>query len=277
MTETLPSTYLLGHSTSEQLRLVRQSRLLAPFTERLFRDAGIGMGMRVLDIGCGMGDVSMLAAQLVGPSGRVIGTDLDPVAIARAKERANALGLANLVFVQSDVNGLASAEPFDAIVGRLVLQFLPDVVSVLKVLRGLLRSGGVLAFQEPSWKSMLAQSTHLPLRAAVSSLIRDTIQRGGARTDMELSLYRDLQSAGLSLPMLRIDVPLGGDEPTRRWLYDLACTLWPKAAEYGLLCEDIGGLDGLAQRLDEELVAANSFAACVGLVSLHSRRSISPS
>ena len=127
MTETLPSTYLLGHSISEQLRLVRQSGLLAPFTERLLRDAGIGAGMRVLDIGCGMGDVSMLAAQLVGPSGQVVGVDLDGLALARARERASALGLANVTFVQSDVTRPDASALFDAIVGRLVLQFLPDV------------------------------------------------------------------------------------------------------------------------------------------------------
>lgn len=277
MTETLPTSYLLGHSTAEQLRLVRQSRLLAPFTERLFRDVGIGAGTRVLDIGCGMGDVSMLAARLVGPSGMVIGVDLDRVALTKAKERASTLGLGNVTFFQSDVNSLASDESFDAIVGRLVLQFVPDVVAVLKGLLALLRPGGVLVFQEPSWRSALAQSAHLPLRAAVASLIHDTIQRGGARTDMELSLYRDFQAAGLSPPMLRIDVPLGGDEPTRRWLYDLACTLWPKAAEYGLWSEGIGDLHTLAERLDEELVAANSFAACVGLVSAYARRAMPPS
>ena len=61
------SDYVLGHNDREQLRLIRQARILAPFTDSFLRAAGIVSGMRVLDIGCGMGDVTMLAAQLVGP------------------------------------------------------------------------------------------------------------------------------------------------------------------------------------------------------------------
>ena len=56
---------------AEHQRLIRQARLLAPFTERFFRDAGVTAGMRVLDIGCGIGDVSMIVAELVGTSGSV--------------------------------------------------------------------------------------------------------------------------------------------------------------------------------------------------------------
>jgi hypothetical protein len=57
------SDYVLGYNDREQLRLIRQARILAPLTESFLRSAGIVSGMRVLDIGCGMGDVTMLAAQ----------------------------------------------------------------------------------------------------------------------------------------------------------------------------------------------------------------------
>jgi SAM-dependent methyltransferase len=69
--------YVLGHTSVEQQRLIRQARVLAPLTERFLRDAGISSGMRVLDIGCGMGDVTIIAAQLVGSAGRVTSIDLD--------------------------------------------------------------------------------------------------------------------------------------------------------------------------------------------------------
>ena len=49
--------------------------MLRPITERLLRNAGIDAGMRVLDLGCGAGDVSMLAAELVGPQGSIVGID----------------------------------------------------------------------------------------------------------------------------------------------------------------------------------------------------------
>ena len=120
------SDYVLGHTATEQRRLIRQARFLAPATEHFFRDAGIVSGMRVLDIGCGMGDVTMLVEQLVGPAGRVVSVDLDQASIETAQKRASAVGLDNATFHRADISTFTDDEPFDAIVGRLILEFLPD-------------------------------------------------------------------------------------------------------------------------------------------------------
>jgi hypothetical protein len=72
-TQETDAAYVLGHSAQELERLTIQARLYDPFTEQVFRDAGITAGMRVLDVGCGSGDVSFLAARLVGPTGEVVG------------------------------------------------------------------------------------------------------------------------------------------------------------------------------------------------------------
>ena len=84
--------HVLGHTSVEQQRLIRQARVLAPLTERFLRDAGISSGMRVLDIGCGMGDVTMIAAQLVGCAGQVTSIDLDQASVETAQRRAAAFG-----------------------------------------------------------------------------------------------------------------------------------------------------------------------------------------
>jgi SAM-dependent methyltransferase len=70
---------------------MRQAAILRTITERLLQSTGIGSGMRVLDLGCGAGDVLMLAAELVDPSGSVVGIDRSPQVIAVARER-DALG-----------------------------------------------------------------------------------------------------------------------------------------------------------------------------------------
>jgi len=62
------AVYIFGHSPEEIRRLIDQAPILRSTTERLLRSAGIQQGMRVLDLGCGAGDVSMLAGSLVGPS-----------------------------------------------------------------------------------------------------------------------------------------------------------------------------------------------------------------
>jgi cyclopropane fatty-acyl-phospholipid synthase-like methyltransferase len=72
MTDVSPtSQYALGSTDAERGRLIRQAACLAAHTERLFREAGIGPGQRVLDLGSGVGDVALIAARLVGPSGEV--------------------------------------------------------------------------------------------------------------------------------------------------------------------------------------------------------------
>src|SRR5690348_2079998 len=87
------SDYVFGQSEQEQKRLMQQAAILRRWTEPFFREAGIAPGMRVLDLGCGMGDVSMLAAEMVGPEGRVVGVDRDPAIIDRARARAEQQGL----------------------------------------------------------------------------------------------------------------------------------------------------------------------------------------
>jgi ubiquinone/menaquinone biosynthesis C-methylase UbiE len=72
------ASYVLGATEREHERLIRQSRIFNPFTERLFRNAGISRGQRVLDIGSGVGDVAMLVAELVGPTGEVVGVERMP-------------------------------------------------------------------------------------------------------------------------------------------------------------------------------------------------------
>ena len=66
--------------------------MLRPFTVRLLRDAGIGAGMRVLDAGCGTGDVTALAAELVGAGGAVVGVDRSGEVLATARARAEGCG-----------------------------------------------------------------------------------------------------------------------------------------------------------------------------------------
>jgi ubiquinone/menaquinone biosynthesis C-methylase UbiE len=88
MRDTTQAKYILGHSQEEIRRLMLQATIMRPFTERLMRNAEIGPGMRVLDLGCGAGDVSMLAAELVGPSGSVVGIDRNPEVIDLASARA---------------------------------------------------------------------------------------------------------------------------------------------------------------------------------------------
>src|SRR5262245_14683430 len=111
--------YALGYSEAEFRRLERQGSLLHDLTEDVLRRAGIGAGMRVLDLGCGVGDVSLLAADLVGSEGAVFGVDQSPESIAIATARAAAAGKDWVHFAAAEIDTLCPVETFDAVIGRL--------------------------------------------------------------------------------------------------------------------------------------------------------------
>ncbi|HEV8190836.1 MAG TPA: methyltransferase domain-containing protein [Ktedonobacterales bacterium] len=178
-TERQPETaYVLGHSDQELERLISQARLYEPFTMQFFHNAGISEGMRVLDVGCGTGDVSFLAARMVGPNGQVVGVDRAEIAVETARQRMGDLQLSNVSFVVGDASEIAFEEPCDAVVGRFVLQWCPDPIAVLRQLTGLVRPGGVIAFQEPDWYGYHSRPP-MPTWDRCARWIPETIGRSG--------------------------------------------------------------------------------------------------
>ncbi len=107
--------YVLGNTAQEQERLKLQGRFLEKWTEQFLLSAGIEPGMSVLDLGCGVGDVSLLAARLVGPSGHVTGIDRDLVVIKKARERVRDEGrTANVEFIHTDLLAFHADRSLDA-------------------------------------------------------------------------------------------------------------------------------------------------------------------
>jgi SAM-dependent methyltransferase len=116
------ATYVLGHSQAEVGRLIHQATILQTITERLLRSVGITRGMRVLDVGCGAGDVAMLAGELVGASGSVVGIDQNAQVLAVARERAEAGGLLHVAFTEASIDTFADPAPFDLVIARAARQ-----------------------------------------------------------------------------------------------------------------------------------------------------------
>ena len=270
------SHYALGSTDAEHERLIRQAALLAPLTQRFFHQACIGPGQRVLELGSGVGDVAMLVARLVGSSGEVVGIERDTRSIARARVRVAEAGLHNVTFKQSDVCQLSGDKPFDAVVGRFILQFLPDPVAALRSLCQLVRPGGVIAFHEPSWAAILPLAAGMPLWSACASLICESLRRSGGNTEMGLVLDCIFQQAGLPRPNLQMEIPLGDDSCAARWLYDLFCTLLPQIRQLNLPLEDLGNLDDLSERIEAEAAVSKNPIPCVALVGAWSRLPASP-
>jgi ubiquinone/menaquinone biosynthesis C-methylase UbiE len=252
--------YPLGHTDAEHERLIRQAARVAPITERFFREAGIGPGQRVLDLGSGVGDVAMLVARLVGPSGEVVAIERDPKSIAKARARVTDAGFHNVSFNESGVDEILDERPFDAAVGRFILMYLPDPVATLRSISQVVRPGGMLVFQEPDWVPVLAHLAKLPLWSATASLI-DRTMRVSANHDMGTELYHTFVEAGLPEPTVRMELPMGKESYLAQWYYDTLYSLLPQAEQLNMPIESLGSLDTLVQRLQDE-VAESKTVAC---------------
>ncbi len=113
---------------------------------RLVGDARVSPGQRVLDLGCGTGYPSILAAQAVGDSGAVVGLDLSENMLAAARRKAEQSGVKNISFHANDVSSLPyETASFDAVISRFCLMFLPDIKGALNEIARVLKNGGYLS------------------------------------------------------------------------------------------------------------------------------------
>jgi SAM-dependent methyltransferase len=191
----------LGHSAAELRRLIEQAAFFGDLTAEVFRSAGLGPGMSVLDVGCGVGDVAFLAAALVGPSGSVMGIDRAAEAVEVAQVRAAQADADNVTFEVADAATFHSARTFDAVVGRLVLAYQPNPGAVLRHLASLVRDGGIIAFHECDLTTASTKPA-LPLFTRVVESVVETYRRANLEADMGSRLHSAFREAGLPAPQM---------------------------------------------------------------------------
>jgi ubiquinone/menaquinone biosynthesis C-methylase UbiE len=247
--------YVLGRTVGEYERLIEQAEIMRPLTMRMLVAAGVCSGMDVLDVGCGVGDVSLLLSEIVGDEGSVVGVDVDRAALEVAEQRRIALGRTNVVFRAGDVSSVDFEREFDAAVGRFVLMFVDDPAAVLRHLSARLRPGGIVAFQEFVADVHGVSATRQPLLASILELLAKTFERSGAHANMGLELHSRMLDAGLEpapAPIAEIGLRLGDKTlGPRRWAL-FARSMLPKIVEYGLATEPEVDVDTLEWRLREE-------------------------
>ena len=193
--------YALGHSSAEQERLRVQATYLRGITESIWRTAGVLPGMRVLDVGCGTGDTTFLAADLVGPNGFVVGIDRSADAIGTARQRAQTTSRPNVQFIEGELGApIADQEPFDAAIGRYVLVHQPDIVAALRSVRDLVLHGGLIAFHEIELGTTHVTDPPSELVERVRSWLREAFRLGGVQLDAVSQMPRYFYEAGLGWP-----------------------------------------------------------------------------
>lgn len=222
------------------------------FTRRLLVDAGVGAGMRVLDIGCGTGDVTLLAGALVGEQGQVVGMDRDAGPIASARDRARERRMLNATFVQGDLETVPPGlGMFDAVVGRRVLMYQPDAVRAIRQLACSVRPGGLIAFQEHDSTMVPASLAPMLLHRRVQEWMWRTVEREGADIHMGFGLHAALSQAGLAVEQVRAEAIV--QTPDARYAVGVIIrAMLPRIVRHGVATEDEVDIDTLDRRLDEE-------------------------
>lgn len=240
--------YALGHSERELARLQKQASFYAEFTRTVLLKAGLRPGMRVLDVGCGVGDVSMEAARLVGPGGEVIGADRSEAALETARARAAGSGLTQARFVSMDLREAPSLGDFDAVVGRFILLHVRDPREAFQALVRRLRPGGAAAFIEMDLTSVqVIPEAELFTRAV--GWIREAYRRDGVEPDMGSKLFSIFEAAGMHATMeavLRVEG--GPDAEVYDYLAETVRSLLPRIIDLGLATREQISVDTLADR-----------------------------
>jgi SAM-dependent methyltransferase len=256
-----PDTYPLGRSAAETRRLMLQHQIYSPITRQFLVAAGISRGMKVLDLGSGAGDVSLLCADLVGPQGSVVGVDANEEILDVARHRAAAMGRHNIEFRTGDIQTVELPDEFDAVVGRWVLMYVEAPAALLRALARRLRPGGVVAFQE-SANLKAAVQTHPPTEthSEVARWLNPPIDPPMPVFDMGLRLFRTFVEAGLDRPELLQETPIGGgpDWPGYALIAESARSMLPFIEQLGTVTAADADVDTLEARLRDEAVACDA-------------------
>lgn len=241
-------------------------------TEHLLRRAGIAPGMRVVDVGCGTGDVSLLVASLVGEQGSVIGVDRAAESVQLAQQRIASLGVSNVAFRHGDLADFTPEGSFDALVGRFVLLYLAGPAPTLERLSRFVRPGGLIVFQEMDI-TVARSSPPVPLYQSAIGWLIETFLRGGVEVDMGSRLFATFSAAGLPAPELLLQgrIESAVDSPAFAHVADTIRGLLPMAERLGVVKPRDVDVDTLADRLRDDVVRANAVVVLPHLIGAWTR------
>ena len=259
--------YLMAGQPSELERLQLQSLVWEPAGHALLARLPSGTGLRALDVGCGaMGWLRALSAW-VGPSGTVVGTDINRDLLAAARAFVTAEALPTVDLVEDDL--FASALPagsFDLVHARFQLAPIGRTAEQLASYRRLVRPGGWLVLEDPD-----AASWHFnppaPAAERLISLIHDAFRAGGGDLDAGRSLRDQLVGVGIEPTLDAHVLALAPGHPYLRLPLQFAASLTPRI-------EPMIGRDALASlraEVEEELADAARWGTTYTLVQAYGR------
>lgn len=179
------------------------------FTKKLLMDSGVKENLRILDVGCGNGEVSFLLHELMAGTGEVVGIDSNEAAILAAQKTAAEKQLKNIQFMTMKIEEAAEKlGMFDMIVGRRILMYLPDSSQIIKGLMKCLTAAGRMIFQESDALGSDAQMQTFPLHTRVQQWVWETVAQEQGNIHIGSEMYTLFTKAGLNVMQIRAEAVL---------------------------------------------------------------------
>jgi ubiquinone/menaquinone biosynthesis C-methylase UbiE len=251
--------YVLGDDSEELARLDRQAASIAGATRLLLQAAGVAPGMRVLDLGTGLGHVARMIGEFVGTEGAVVGLDRSGHAIAAARQRCEEARESHVSFVEGDVTSWRAAEPFDAVVGRLILFHLAQPSDVVRHHLEHLRPAGLFLAIDFDLGGARAEP-FVPLALDALQWVEQAFVASGASPRIGARLASILRQTGLhDVNSLGVQAYLQPDNPmAASLLAGVVRSLAPVIVQRGIATADQIDVHTIEDRLARELQRLNA-------------------
>lgn len=264
-----PTSYLLAGQTSELERLQLQSRVWEPAGKALLAELPDGTGSRVLEAGCGVMGWLRLLSEWVGPTGEVVGSDVDPQMLGRAQELVRSERLANVRLVEDNLfdSKLAPAT-FDLVHARFQIAPLGRADAQVRSYRGLLRPGGTLVLEDPDMASWRV-NPDAPAVQELIALIDQGFRPAGGNFNAGRELPELLRSVGMKAKLRAHVVALEPGHPYLRLPLQFATSLRPRLEAIVPPAE----LATLLQRAEAELARPGTWGTTFTLIQAYAQAS----
>jgi SAM-dependent methyltransferase len=174
-----PDQYVIRGGIPGRVRLRLLGRVLRPTTVALLNRVGLRSGMNCLDVGCGGGDATLEIARIVGPTGRVVGWDIDEIKLELARNEARTAELTNVEFQRVDIRQTEVQTKFEFAYSRFLLTHLPDVPDIIETMRLMLRPGGTLVLEDIDFRGHFCHPESPVVDRYVELYSQAVAQRGG--------------------------------------------------------------------------------------------------
>lgn len=181
--------YVFSEYEYENLRLTYQGNLLKEISEDFIVRLGFKPGLKVLDLGCGTGEFTFIAAEKVGKKGKVVGIDRSTSAIKEAKDRAKELGFHNITFEEGDIEQLKFEGQYDVVMGRFILSYLEEPENILSKICSQLEGVSYLVFQEWQLDNPPPMYPLSDYMLHYHKIILETLNLAGVDMNMGLKLW----------------------------------------------------------------------------------------